>query len=453
MKRLLVSCRHYLTYNIVFDAGKPMQSTPKLTPILSTIAWMPPKGLFEDFFDTINVSFETYRKQQSGGWIFNFIEALEAAGVHSVIIHISARVNEPLRFKHEPTGATVCILPSPLLHRALRALGGWVQQWNIRYITKPFMALDSYLVLPLFALRKELRIYHVKAIIFQEYENPIFDVCVLLGRLMKLPVYANFQGAQGPQTRLEYLTRFLAIRACAGLIIGSQKEILRVCECYKVSSQKIAQIYNTFDVTKWNPLDRTLARDKLRISRNSCVVLSHGRIDIKHKGLDILLSAWVQVCKERPNKEMHLLLVGSGMDSHKLSESIAVLQLSNVLWVDEYIQDFSLLWLYISASDLYVLSSRAEGFPVAPIEAMAGELPIVATDVSGIREILGEGDKLGGIIVPPEDPQSLAMALGHLVDHPTQCRIMGRRARRRVEQTFSYELIGEQLRDFVLRRY
>ena len=86
---------------------------------------MPCGGLFEDFFDTINVSFETLRTEQTGGWMFNYIGALKLVEVQTVLFFVSGRVNEVLKFRHEPTGATVCILPAPRLHQAFRKIAGW----------------------------------------------------------------------------------------------------------------------------------------------------------------------------------------------------------------------------------------------------------------------------------------------------------------------------------------
>lgn len=411
------------------------------------IAWMSCGGLFEDFFDAVNVSFEIYRTEQTGGWLFNYIEALQLVGVQSVVIFISARISETLRFKHEPSGATVCVLPAPLLHRGFRKITHWMQLSDKGVIK----TLDSYLVLPLKWLNHEFRKQGINAIIFQDYENPSFDVCVLLAKFMQIPVFASFQGGSSQRSRLELAIRPLAIRASTGLIIGPQTEIRRVCDRYQLPSQKLAQIFNPMDVMAWHPSDRNQVRTSLGIPHHARVALCHGRIDIAHKGLDILLEAWKQICSERPNQELCLLLVGSGSDAPKLHQRIASMQLTNVLWVDEYIRDRTLLWQYISAADVYVLSSRHEGFPVAPIEAMTCELPVVATDVNGIRDIFNEGEISGGVIVPRENSQALALALGRILDDPDLGSKLGKQARRRAEHAFSFEVIGKQMRDFLFK--
>lgn len=424
------------------------EKTPPLpsTPFSHTIALMSCGGLFEDFFDTIGVSFEVLRTEQTGGWMFNYIEALQRQGVQTVLVFISARVSEVLRFRHEPTGAQVCIVPASPLHRAFRGLARLVQLQE-RGVIK---SLDSYLVLPVRRLAAELKRNQVEAIVFQDYENPSFDVSVLLGQWLKVPVFASFQGGRYHRSRIERWFRTRSVRHCAGLIIGSQAELQRVQNCYQVPPEKLAQLFNPMDVMTWRRGDRLQARQALGLPLAAQIVISHGRISIAHKGLDRLLDAWQQVCRQRPTDDLRLLLVGSGQDAPQLRQLLDTMQLTNVIWVDDYIRDRPLLWRYLSAADVYVLASRYEGFPVAPIEAMACELPVVATEVAGIPDILPDGEASGGLIVPQGDAIALAHALGRVLDNPVWGREMGQRGRRRVEHYFSLEAFGLHMKNLLL---
>jgi glycosyltransferase involved in cell wall biosynthesis len=103
--------------------------------------------------------------------------------------------------------------------------------------------------------------------------------------------------------------------------------------------------------------------------------------------------------------------------------------------------------------DAVVLTSLNEGTPVSLIEAMAGARPVIATDVGGVRDLMGdidrgsgEGYKLArhGILVPSEDSQAMARALLFAAGHRDVTTAMAERARRHVLQTYSLErLVGD----------
>jgi starch synthase len=82
---------------------------------------------------------------------------------------------------------------------------------------------------------------------------------------------------------------------------------------------------------------------------------------------------------------------------------------------------------------------------------MACGLPVVAADAPGVPDILENGEASGGLVVPREDAAALARSLGLILDDEAWRREMAKRARRRVEECFSLEVVGKQLRDFILK--
>jgi starch synthase len=294
-------------------------------------------------------------------------------------------------------------------------------------------------------LARELRHERCGAILCQEYENPRFDVCVLLGWLLRIPVFATYQGGKWWLGPLERLLRPQALRACAGIIVGSGIEATRVQRRYGLPANKIARIFNPVDIRSGRT-DRLQARAALGIPSDARVVVWHGRVE-PVKGLDVLLEAWDQIRRERQGRDLRLLLVGTGSYSGMLHRRLdKAPPLRGVEWRDEYVHDRAVIRRYLCAADVYTLPSRHEGFPVAPIEAMSCGLPVVATDVPGVADILAGGDVGGGRIVPIGDAPALATALGRLLDDDAQAQALGRRARQRVETAFSLEAVGAQLR-------
>ena len=89
--------------------------------------------------------------------------------------------------------------------------------------------------------------------------------------------------------------------------------------------------------------------------------------------------------------------------------------------------------------DLFVLPSLYEGLGIAILEAMAAGLPVVASAVGGIPEVVIHGET--GLLVRPGDPVALAAALGHLLRHPEEAGFMGARGRERARERFSIESV------------
>jgi starch synthase len=419
-----------------------------------------PWGILEDFIEPLGVSLDEFCAEFTGSYAFGYAGALRRAGVRVVLVYVSRRVAAPVRRLHAPTGATIVVLPAPRVYRALR---GRVRNTHARSVRGMFGDVSGTrrLLFPALALLRETILYfetpikdlveairreRCTAVLCQEYEYPRFDVCVALGRALGLPVFATFQGGDYQRSRLERLLRPIALRGCAGLIIASRAEVARVRARYGVAAAKIAAVANPVDAELWKPLDRRAARAKLGIPTSARVVVWHGRVAIWKKGLDTLLEAWRQLVTRHAGHDLRLVLVGTGQDADGLRRMIADAPGGTVTWVEQFLQDRSALRTYLAAGDVYAFPSRHEGFPVAPIEAMACALPVVAADARGVAEVLADGEASGGVLVPRDDPRALALALGRFVAGDEWCREMGERARRTVLARYSPDAVGGQLR-------
>ncbi len=434
-----------------------MQDKPKIALLM----W---GNVIEDFIGKLGISLDGFLTEFVGSWMFGYVDALRLAGVETVLFCLSERVETPLRTRHKPTGAQVCVLPATRAYRFLQRgmrnpYGRNVQDvfgevHGVGYALFPLLALLRELVLylptPPGLLARELRREGCSAVLCQEYEYPRFDVCVAVGSLMRLPVFACFQGGDYQRSRLERLLRPFALRACAGLIIAPRTEIRRVQARYALPSSKVARVFNPVDTYTWRPKDRTEARRSLGIPLDARVAVWHGRVSLWKKGLDLLLDAWHRVCDERPGVELRLLLLGSGQDVEEVRRHIAAMPLRGVMLRDEFVADREVVRRYLSAADVYTFPSRHEGLAVAPLEAMACGLPVVAADASGVPDMLEGGESSGGVVVPRNDSVAFAAALGRLLDDPVLSREMGERARSRVEDCFSLAVVGQQLRAFLL---
>jgi starch synthase len=190
-------------------------------------------------------------------------------------------------------------------------------------------------------------------------------------------------------------------------------------------------------------------RAELGLPDDAVVIAWHGRVELHRKGFDVLLGAWAELAR-MPGPARRLFLVGTGQEADALRWWIREEALPGVVWIDEYVLDKERVAAYLAAADVYAFPSRHEGFPVAPIEAMASGLPVVATAASGVTEIAPDGERSGVIVVPRDGQAAFTAALASLLDDPTRRAELGARARRRAAEAFSLEAVGRQLRDVML---
>jgi glycosyltransferase involved in cell wall biosynthesis len=414
--------------------------------------------ILEDFLRPNHLTLDAFCDEFTGSWMFGYVEALRAVGVETMIVCVSSGVDVVTRRVHGPTGATICILPAArpyrLLRTAMRSPHGRTVATTFRgpraahLVLFPVLfllkELSPFFSMPLRMFAEQVKREGCRVVICQEYEYPRFDVCVLLSRFMNVRVFATFQGGDYQRWRVERFIRPITVRRAGGLIIAPASERDRVRTRY--GKQRVAPIPNPIDLTTWRRHDRAAVRSALGISDAARVAAWHGRVDVAHKGLDILIRAWTDVSRHRADTV--LVMIGTGRDTALVRAWIEELGLENVVWVDRYLHDRREIARLLASADVYAFASRHEGYPVAPVEAMACGLPVVATDVGGIGDIFVGGEESGGVVVPSENPKRLAEEILRLFDDDALRGRLAAGAAARAE-AFSSEAIGRRLRTFL----
>ncbi|HEV2487760.1 MAG TPA: glycosyltransferase [Terracidiphilus sp.] len=219
----------------------------------------------------------------------------------------------------------------------------------------------------------------------------------------------------------------------------SQAAADRFIRLKAVPRQKCLVIPNGIDIAEFTPnADRRAARRAAMGTDASFIWLAAGRL-VPAKDYPNLLRAFKQVRAVFPNAQLwiaggvagaKLKRTGNGI-SHYVSGFVFEQGSMEQVRVLGLRRDMSALF---DAADAFVLSSVWEGMPLAVGEAMAMEKPVVATDVGGTRELIGDA----GIIVPPKDTDSLAKAMLDLMQQPAEIRLaLGQAARARIKGQFS----------------
>ncbi len=199
----------------------------------------------------------------------------------------------------------------------------------------------------------------------------------------------------------------------------------------RVPEHKVKVIYNGIEPGDFLGMDKGAARALLGIGANAPVVGNVGRL-VEQKGQRYLIEAVAALKKDFP--DLRLLVVGDGPEKEGLkglARSLAIEE--NVIFAGTR-KDVPLL---LSAMDVFVFPSLWEGLGNALIEAMASGLPVVASDIMPIREILDKADC--GIVVPPKDARSIASSVGALLRDGAFAQRLGNAGRQRAGTRFSIE--------------
>ena len=425
---------------------------PEMPATIPTVALLPWGNVLEDYLDMIGLSLDDFLTTYRGTWMFGYVDALERVGVRTVLVIWSRNVSQPERRVHVPTGTAVWLLPPTSAHMAARRLRERVESTSLatssRRLRRTLRLLARYTATTPRVLSRVLGQERCSAVLVQEYEYPRFDVCLLVGRMLGIPVLATFQGGRPEKGRsVEGWIRKRSVPRADGLLIGPRKEAMAVSKRYGLPDGAVTVVGNPIDVGEWRPQDREVSRAEMGLPRDAAIACWHGRIDIKRKGLDILVEAWRQVCVERPEADLRLLLLGAGAGNERLRELLEEASesgLRGVHWHDEYTTDREVVRRRLAASDLFVFPSRHEGFAVAPMEAMACGRAVVACAAPGVTDLLKGGEGSGGIVVA-KNPRKLSRAMGSLLDDRERAWRMGKQGRRRIRKRYSPEAIGGEL--------
>lgn len=178
----------------------------------------------------------------------------------------------------------------------------------------------------------------------------------------------------------------------------------------------------------------------LRADSAICRLISVARFE-QPKDQATLLKALAQL----PAGHWHLKLVGSGPMLEPCRQLASALGLTQVEFLGERADVPELL----AQSDVFVLSSKSESLPVSVIEAMRSGLPVVATNVGGMAELVEEG--ANGYLVEPQSTASLSQRLAALINDPSIRHRMGTKARERYLQDFTLQQNGDQLFNLYLQ--
>lgn len=215
----------------------------------------------------------------------------------------------------------------------------------------------------------------------------------------------------------------------------------------EIHPDRIRVCYEGVDLSRYDPdkyesqNHRKLVKSEHGVDVDSILLATVARLD-PSKGHQYLFRTAAEVLKKHPN--ITFIIAGDGSEKVRLKEMARSLGIGEHIIFTGFVDDVAPL---LSAIDLLVHPSFAEGLSNSVMEAMAMAKPIVATDVGGMSELIVQGKT--GLMVPPGDTERLVEATLELLEDKNRMQAMGTAGRKRVETNFNRDVQVKVLEDFL----
>lgn len=235
------------------------------------------------------------------------------------------------------------------------------------------------------------------------------------------------------------------MKSVPGIVSNSYEGRDFLIKCFELRPESIAVINNGIPLPQ--KADRFYWRKRLNLNSDHFLISMVANLT-EYKDHLTLLRAFAELRKSDLGTRCHLCLAGSHGATIQAVKSLAFdLRLADCVHLPGAVQNVSDLW---SATDLAVHSSIKEGCPNAVLEAMSHSLAVCGTNISGIRQALGENGT--SFLAEPGNYESLADILAKLLQHDSVRQTLGTENRKRIEQNFSPQLLMTTVLNYIKKK-
>jgi len=245
--------------------------------------------------------------------------------------------------------------------------------------------------------------------------------------------YANEHGKFSIKGKI-YTLLELATNSNLSVCITVSENDRRSAIAANIPNEKVELIYNAIETNIQKiQSDKAWLVSKFSLPPNKVICTAVGRL-VAIKGHDVLIKS-IELIK-KANENFHILIVGEGKFRQELEQLIQSANAQNFVTLAGY-QDRETALAIINASDIFMMPSRYEGTPVALLEAASLGVPIIASQVGGIPELVTHQQE--ALLVPPENPSELASAILQLINDKKLASRLATNAKDKAQTQFSLE--------------
>lgn len=216
-------------------------------------------------------------------------------------------------------------------------------------------------------------------------------------------------------------------------VVCVSEDLYEQCRSLRVAAENCTLIDNAIDINEFQRAsDTSVAKQRLGFSANRVLVGAVGRL-AEEKGFHLLIQAVEQVMQS--GIDMELIIIGDGEQRAKLAAQISASPYADRIHLLGFRADTIALY---EAMDLFVLSSLREGLPNVLLEAMAMEVPVLATRIAGVPKLIQ--DQQNGRLIPAGSVPALTSTMTAVLQDPKQQAELRRAARKTIEEQFSFDV-------------
>lgn len=271
---------------------------------------------------------------------------------------------------------------------------------------------------------------------------PWFHTTHSIGKLKQAALPDGEQYRYGERIAIETDT----YRGCDRVVALTETEKQQIAELYDVPEERIVVIPPGVNTQDFQPVEDKIAlRRELGLPPNAVIVFALGRLD-ERKGFDLLFEAAARAQAADLPETLYVFSAGDGSageaaERAKIERILETNQLEKaVRWIPVIPE--ADLPRYYAAADVFVLPSRYEPFGIVMLEAMASQIPIIATSAGGPATVIEQ--ERSGLLVDPTDTEAFANALTMLIRSPNTRLHYGERARAAAVAEYSWQAIADR---------
>lgn len=358
--------------------------------------------------------------------IFFFLDSFRIGGMHRQMLYLVKHLNKEI---FEPIVCT---------QSQLGGLGEEFKNTGCKLIDLKWKGRGSILIL--FRLIKSLRREKPDIIYITQAPNLIYYLLARFFLSRSIIQVGSFRALNFWQAHKNEKYRYID-NLLSKLLYSTSKKIVVNAEALKTQYAKFIKIdkdkdleiiYNGSDFNFQVSKSYEIMRKELKLELSDVVIVMIARLDPSKDFTTLLLAAKIVV---RQNNRVKFFIVGEGELRVDIEGLILQLDLINNVFLLGERKD---IYNFINCSDISVLSTNGEGFSNSILESMALSKPVVATDVGGNRELLGDTKKYG-LLIPPKSPNLFAEGIIYYLENDEIRKVVGLAAKDRIQELCSID--------------